>query len=66
MASERQKQAARRNVAKAARAARSRRTIAHIPKRLRTAREAGFQGGSPEEAWERASRLNPVRTGRAV
>jgi hypothetical protein len=37
MASEKQKSAARRNIKKAAAAARSKRTIAHLPKKTRTA-----------------------------
>ena len=37
MASSKQKAAARRNIKKAAKAARARRTIAHLPKRTRTA-----------------------------
>jgi len=42
MASARQKSAARKNVKKAARAARSKKTIAHLPKKTRTA--LGKQG----------------------
>jgi hypothetical protein len=42
MASTKQRQAARRNIKKAAAAARSKRTIAHLPKRTRTA--LGKQG----------------------
>jgi len=37
MASSKQKAAARRNIKKAAKAARAKRTIAHLPKRTRTA-----------------------------
>ena len=37
MTTARQRQAARRNIKKAARAARRKRTIAHLPKRTRTA-----------------------------
>jgi hypothetical protein len=37
MASERQRAAARKNIKKAARAARRKRTIAHLPKSVRTA-----------------------------
>jgi hypothetical protein len=37
MASTRQRNAARRNIKKAAKAARRKRTIAHLPKRTRTA-----------------------------
>jgi len=37
MASERQSTAARRNIKKAARVARQKRTVAHLPKRVRTA-----------------------------
>jgi len=42
MASAKQKQAARRNIKKAARAAQKKRTVAHLPKRVRTA--LGNQG----------------------
>lgn len=42
MASTRQRSAARKNVKKAARAARSKRTISHLPKQTRTA--LGKQG----------------------
>jgi hypothetical protein len=42
MASEKQSRAARRNIKKAARAARRKRTIAHLPKSTRTA--LGKQG----------------------
>ncbi|HLV87547.1 MAG TPA: hypothetical protein VKV39_11255 [Candidatus Sulfotelmatobacter sp.] len=37
MASDRQKSAARKNIKKAAKAARKKRTIAHLPKSVRTA-----------------------------
>jgi hypothetical protein len=37
MATTKQRQAARRNIKKAAKAARKKRTIAHLPKRTRTA-----------------------------
>jgi hypothetical protein len=37
MASSKQRQAARRNIKKAAKAARKKRTVAHLPKRTRTA-----------------------------
>jgi hypothetical protein len=37
MTSSKQRQAARRNIKKAAKAARKKRTIAHLPKRTRTA-----------------------------
>jgi hypothetical protein len=37
MATAKQKQAARRNIKKAAKAAKKKRTIAHLPKRTRTA-----------------------------
>jgi len=37
MASSKQRQAARRNIKKAAKAAKKKRTIAHLPKRTRTA-----------------------------
>ncbi|HEV8479811.1 MAG TPA: hypothetical protein VGR66_03365 [Candidatus Eisenbacteria bacterium] len=42
MASARQKSAARKNIKKAARSARSKKTIAHLPKKTRTA--LGKQG----------------------
>lgn len=42
MASSKQKAAARRNIKKAAKAARAKRTIAHLPKKTRTA--LGKQG----------------------
>ena len=44
MASEKQRAAARRNIKKAATAAKKKRTIAHLPKRTRTA--LGKQGAS--------------------
>jgi hypothetical protein len=44
MASERQRAAARRNIRKAASSARRKRTIAHLPKRTRTA--LGKKGAS--------------------
>jgi len=43
MASSKQRRAARRNIKKAAKAARKKRTVAHLPKRTRTA--LGKEGG---------------------
>ena len=53
MASAKQKKAAKRNVAKAATAAKNKRTIAHLPKSTRTA--LGKQGASLAKKKRRAS-----------
>ncbi len=70
MASERQRRAAQRNVRKAIRAARSKKTIAHMPKRTRTAlgkqgaavarrkRTGGTTPKTRQELYEEAKRRN--------
>jgi len=54
MPSTKQKSAARRNIKKAAKAARKKRTIAHLPKRTRTA--LGKQAAKVARRKRRASR----------
>jgi hypothetical protein len=54
MASTKQKQAARKNIRKAAKAAKSRRTIANLPKKTRTA--LGVQGNKVKRQGRSAKR----------
>ena len=54
MATAKQKAAARRNIKKAASAARAKRTIAHLPKKTRTA--LGKQGAKVAKQKRRAAR----------
>ena len=70
MATEKQRQAARRNVRKAADAAKEQRTLAHLPKKTRTAlgkqgaavarrrRTAGDEPKTRQELYEEAKRRN--------
>ena len=59
MASERQRQAAKRNVRKAQSAARSKRTISHLPKKTRTA--LGKQGAAVARRKRTGSRTPATR-----